>query len=139
MKETQNSVAQWGRDTFGLTPVLRIATRMNIEMAELLLALADYNGLSADDPLRLSLDRNLAQARQIAQLTGRTEGLVDPAQFYNGAAALECADVLVMLLQVADALDSDLWAQMEHKMSVNRGRKWAKDEHGLSQHVSEPA
>lgn len=47
----------------------------------------------------------------------------------------ECADVLVFLMQISEALGGDLIATFNKKMNVNVGRKWAKAKDGSYQHV----
>ena len=39
-QETPESITQWAEQTFGATPVMNVATRMNVEVAELLNAIA---------------------------------------------------------------------------------------------------
>lgn len=50
--ETQDSIAQWGRDTFGPPhSALSVALRMNIEMAELLAGLAPRSRADEEHPV----------------------------------------------------------------------------------------
>lgn len=110
LRDIQTSIAAWGRATFGHgdqpPPVNAIAARMNVETAELL------NGLAAAD-LATGADREaiLAECR------------------------VECADIGIMLVQVADALGCDLEAAIAAKMEVNRARSWARTPSGKVQHV----
>ena len=50
-------------------------------------------------------------------------------------APAECADVLITLYRVADALGADLKTEVDKKMAINRARKWAVDPTGNGQHV----
>lgn len=96
IQDQQTAISQWGRETFPDTPTVRIATRMNVEMAELLEAI------------------QTGDARE---------------------AGLECADVFIMLVQVADGLGQDLAALVAEKMEINRKRSWSRMASGRVQHV----
>lgn len=106
LTQIQHSISQWGRETFGEPDALAIAVRMNCEMAELLVAL-----------------RNMRDAGPEA------------AQQMFEDAGLECADIFIMLVQVADALGVDLEKVAGVKMDINRRREWAKSANGKVQHV----
>lgn len=112
LRAIQQSIAQWGRETFGhpgeVPPPLPIATRMNVEVAELL------NGLAELDKVPL--------------LTREHETM-------TASVAAECADVAIMLVQVADALGVDLEEEIAAKMQINRARAWARGANGKVQHV----
>jgi len=49
----------------------------------------------------------------------------------------ECADILIMLYQVAFVVGFDLHACVDHKMEINRVRKWKIAGDGTGQHVKE--
>lgn len=104
--ETQETIAAWGRETFGEPDALAIGVRMNCEVAELLVAL-----------------RNIRDAGP------------ESAQQMLEDAGLECADIAIMLDQVADALGVDLDKAKTHKMAINRARTWGKTASGKVQHV----
>lgn len=110
----QQSIAQWGRETFGTPgvepPTQKIATRMNVETAELLLALAELRDLPP------GLDHEVQKE----------------------ACADECADVFIMLMQVADGLNIDLGDRVGRKMEINRRRVWGRTSSGKVQHVEPP-
>lgn len=114
LRQLQESIAQWGRETFGRPgvppPPEPIAARMNVEVAELLVGLAE---LPATPPG--------SQERQ-----ERIAALVE-----------ECADIGIMLVQVVDALGGNLEAAMNHKMVKNRARTWERTANGKVQHVEE--
>lgn len=50
-------------------------------------------------------------------------------------ARAECADVLITLYRVAEALGCDLAVEVDRKMEINRKRKWVVDANGHGQHV----
>lgn len=52
-------------------------------------------------------------------------------------AAEEVADVVIVLQRLATRLGIDLWAEVERKMLVNRGRTWKMDGTGHGYHVRE--
>lgn len=112
INEFQADTAAWGAATFGPPNAGQIARRMNVEVAELLISL----DVLADLPGR-GIDRG--EARQ--------------------AAGAECADVFIMLVQVAAALGVDLGAAAEAKMAINRKRRWGRTPGGMVQHVENPA
>lgn len=97
MGETQRTVADWAQATFGAAGSnMRVASRANEEMAELLRALA------SDDA--------------------------------HPKAAEEVADVVIVLLRLADRLDVDLMAEIDRKMTINRARQWERDGTGHGYH-----
>jgi len=100
--ETQQSITAWADETFGpSTSNMRIATRANEEMAELLRA------LSVDDT--------------------------------SPDAAVEIADVVIVLSRLASKLGVDIAAEVDRKMSINRHqRTWVLDGSGHGQHKDKP-
>ena len=49
----------------------------------------------------------------------------------------ECADILITLYQVANTFGFDLHACVDHKMEINRARKWKIAGDGTGQHIKE--
>ena len=49
----------------------------------------------------------------------------------------ECADIYIMLCHVMTTMGYDLHACVDHKMQVNRHRKWELNGDGTGQHVKE--
>ena len=49
----------------------------------------------------------------------------------------ECADILITLYQVATTFGFDLHACVDHKMQINRARKWKLNGDGTGQHIKE--
>ena len=47
----------------------------------------------------------------------------------------ECADVMIILLQVAQTEGFDLLDEVERKMAINVTRKWTKTKNGDFQHA----
>jgi NTP pyrophosphatase (non-canonical NTP hydrolase) len=47
----------------------------------------------------------------------------------------ECADVLITLYQVANTFGFDLHVCVDHKMSINRNRKWKIAGDGTGRHI----
>jgi NTP pyrophosphatase (non-canonical NTP hydrolase) len=96
--ETQESISSWADETFGpARSNIRIATRANEEMSELLKKLA------ADD--------------------------TDPE------APVEAADVVIVLLRLAERMRSDLLDEVDKKMAINRTREWVRDGTGCGYSV----
>jgi NTP pyrophosphatase (non-canonical NTP hydrolase) len=53
-----------------------------------------------------------------------------------GTAAEEAADVVIVLMRLFEYLGTDMWAEVERKMKINRKRVWKKDPDGHGYHVS---
>lgn len=49
--------------------------------------------------------------------------------------ANECADVFIVLCQVAEFVGADLQEAINRKMEKNRNRKWAITGEGVGQHI----
>lgn len=49
----------------------------------------------------------------------------------------ECADIYITMCQVAITLGYNLHACIDHKMEINRHRKWTRKEDGTGYHVKE--
>jgi NTP pyrophosphatase (non-canonical NTP hydrolase) len=49
----------------------------------------------------------------------------------------ECADILITLYQVANVFSFDLHKCVDHKMEINRARKWKIAGDGTGQHIKE--
>jgi NTP pyrophosphatase (non-canonical NTP hydrolase) len=98
MTETQDSITEWARETFGPAHFEQLVARLNEEVAELI-----------------------------------TAALSEKTSWSDVAA--ECADVYIMLAQVASYCYRDLGAAVDLKMKINRARVWATDGKGTGQHV----
>lgn len=105
--ETQESITRWADDTFGPKHPAEVAARMNVEVAELVAGLATVAAVPVAD-----MDQELVQELQ-----------------------KECADVFIMLAQVAEKLNVDLQTVVDYKMRVNRDRTWGRSPTGKMQHV----
>ena len=49
----------------------------------------------------------------------------------------ECADIYIVLCQVMNTIGYDLHSCVDHKMEINRARKWKLNEDGTGQHIKE--
>lgn len=127
MGETQESVAGWMDETFpGVDPDSpRKSIRALEEMVELCLA----SGASFED-IRNAVDRNRKDYR------GRDdhERVPEPDKV-----PAEAADVLIVLYGVAGMRGFDLHAEVDRKMAINRGRRWAVRGDGTGYHVASGA
>ena len=108
--ETQESITRWADDTFGTKHPAEVAARMNVEVAELVAGLATVAAVP---------------------VAGMDQELVHELQ-------KECADVFIMLAQVAEKLNVDLPTVVNYKMDVNRNRAWGRSPTGKMQHVDNP-
>lgn len=74
--------------------------------------------------INTSIDRMLQEVEELK--------LATPEQVEE-----ECADILITLYRVASAIGYDLHACVDHKMQINRGRKWKSNGDGTGQHIKE--
>jgi NTP pyrophosphatase (non-canonical NTP hydrolase) len=125
--ESQRSISEWGQYIFGKAkdPALLVGRALN-EFAELMeLLLPEQTGkkfVEVCDSLRARI---------------RTPNAVFPAsRNLEGELAEEMADVMIVLLQAAEAYDIDLLGAVDAKMKVNRARKWNVTESGIGQHAA---
>lgn len=49
----------------------------------------------------------------------------------------ECADILIVLYQIANIFGFNIHACVDHKMQINRDRKWKIVGDGTGQHIKE--
>lgn len=49
----------------------------------------------------------------------------------------EIADVVIVLMGLADDLNGDLLAEVDRKMAINRARKWKMNGDGMGQHIDD--
>lgn len=110
INETQQSISRWANDTFGPQHPAEVAARMNVEVAELVSGLAGVASVPVEHIERMDPER--------------VRALQD-----------ECADVYIMLAQVAELLNVDLQTAVNIKMGVNRNRIWGRSPSGKMQHV----
>lgn len=163
--ETQQSVSKWARETFGSHATLGIATRANVELAELLSCFSNQADLSA-------VADEIADVQiilwQVAQAVGpelkmhdlRFKFGIHQRDPYRTALSLNrtMAKLMVSLRSLEDGtggrgvvwhlfkaqvelktlaliLGLDLQALVNVKMQTNRNREWTTNEHGRFQHV----
>lgn len=143
-KETQTTIMDWGDKTFDDNgTALMLATRMNVEVAELLQHLIHGNPYLE----RMArMNSEMAEALSSLVLKGgnwnnpmeRPAHLLPITDEAKAKAAGECADNLIVLYQVASRLGVDLHDEVDKKMARNRARTWKKTEGGRYQHATEP-
>lgn len=110
-QENQETITAWAEGAFGPSHPAIIASRMSVEVAELVSGLSLVAHLRVED--------------------------IDPETVH--ALQEEVADVNVMLSQVAEMLQVDIGAVTDYKMSINRKRSWGRTASGHFQHTEEAA
>lgn len=130
--ETQQTITDWVVQTFGQNGPMGRACRMNVEVAELMEKLA-----GTDPHLRRLVKEQVALAERISErhhwLQAQGDERADQVDDVEGAAE-ECADVFIILVQVASALGGSLQVAVDQKMGVNRRRTWSRTPGGRHQH-----
>ena len=58
-------------------------------------------------------------------------------QIDNAKIADECADIYIVMCQVINTMGYNLHSCVDHKMEINRARKWTVNEDGTGQHIKE--
>ena len=104
MTETQESINQWGNETFGYKPWTSAPVRLKhmiAEVGELAEAVANF---------------------QVAN--ERYDG--DGSEPERQECAEEIGDVAILLMSLADALDLQVTDCVDKKMAINRARKWVR-------------
>ncbi|MEQ8829534.1 MAG: hypothetical protein RLW87_06975 [Alphaproteobacteria bacterium] len=92
--ETQQTVADWGWETFGPAPIPHIAARV------------------------------VGEASELIRIATKGVRLEDFTMEQRAAMTLEAADVAIFLMRFADLCHFDLAAAVDEKMAINRTRKW---------------
>ena len=87
---------------------------------------ADHAFGKAPDPARIASRANEEMAELLRHATSNqpSEKLIE-----------EAADVVIVLMRMADVIGEDLAKEIDRKMVVNRGRVWNKDGTGHGYHV----
>ena len=167
--ETQSSISTWASDTFGEPgTLLRVLTRANEEMAELLREITGDGNI--DKVAREAADVLIVLFRVADRSGFRLVEYTPPKEYADDAPALDMArkfavwanlfladamgvkeggftDRLPILLQkvylslhsACSVLGFDLLAEVDAKMAVNRARVWKKDGTGHGYHVRDKA
>jgi len=104
-KENQRTISDWAHDTFGKCSTYAAFLRMDKEYKEL----SDV----MDQFLTWTPEQRAKALDQVAN---------------------ECADILITLYRVADVSSFDLHEAVDHKMKINRARKWKVNSDGTGQH-----
>jgi hypothetical protein len=112
---------------------------MHVEVVELLQELASAT-LHAEmhAEMQVALAALCEQAEKLSEIANRLQeadllGGVHGGP--NSRAGYECADVSIVLVQLASALGVDLQPHVNRKMCINRNRRWKKIDSGRYQHV----
>jgi len=130
--ENQQTITAWGLVTFGRHPAMGMASRMNVEVAELLEKLA-----GPDPQLRRLVLQQIELAEAISKrhhwLQDQGDERADAVTDVPGALE-ECYDVGIVLDQVASILKGNMVIGKTEKMRVNRARTWSRLPGGRHQH-----
>jgi NTP pyrophosphatase (non-canonical NTP hydrolase) len=120
-RESQQSISEWGVHTFGkVADSATLVGRALEEYAELMsLLLPDEIGAKFQE----MVDSLRARIRTPTATVPASHSISD-----------ELADVVVVLMQAAEGYGVDLLGAVDHKMKVNRARKWKTDKLGVGQH-----
>lgn len=105
MKETQQTISEWGIKTFGYPKSREAIVKRMLEECEEL--------------------KNVTFGKDYAG-TYNTPYIAD-----------ECADIYIVMCQVMGVIGEDLHVCVDHKMKINRARKWEIAGDGTGQHVKE--
>jgi len=157
--ETPESISRWAQETFGPTPIMNIATRANVEMAELLQAVLNYDPPEdvaeecADVQIMLrqiyhavSPGRDLVGFCETGSMTGiAVLANVKMSLLVNAIAAGSGPDIIAAAVKDVSGPVASIFkrvspmihleAAIAAKMEINRGRKWARASTGQMQHV----
>ena len=104
-EENQRTISDWALDTFGKCSQYVAYDRTRKEFAELTDLLETFSYLTRE--------QCAAKINDVAN---------------------ECADVLITLYRLADVSGFDLHEAVDHKMKINRARKWKVNPDGTGQH-----
>lgn len=99
---------------------------MSVETQGSVAAWADATFGPSASNMRIAARANEEMAELLRALS------VDDA---NSGAAVEVADVVIVLYRLARNLGVDLHAEVDRKMAINRAREWKLDGSGHGYHV----
>lgn len=94
--ETQDTIAQWGTETFGYAPVPHIAARV------------------------------VGEASELVRIATKAVHLEEYTALQRAEMKLEAADVAIFLMRFAALCDFDLEEAIDEKMAINRTRTWVQ-------------
>ena len=80
-------------------------------------------------PARDPLDLVIRAQQELGELADAVR------QRDHGEAAMETADVMILLYRLAEDLGYDAARSVQEKMAVNRARKWARAGDGTGKHI----
>lgn len=104
--EDQYTISKWAEQTFGQSTAQQILKRLKLEFKELCEKLDAFE----EDDDNIPFDDMLS------------------IQY-------ECADVVIMIVQIVNRLGGDTATLVDRKMQINRQRQWAVADNGHFQHV----
>jgi len=81
-----------------------------------------------------SIKRMLEEVEELKDI--KNVDLFDDPESFNKVSD-ECADIYITMCQVASTFGFDLHACVDHKMEINRARKWKIAGDGTGQHIKE--
>lgn len=107
MVENQKTISEWGTKTFGFPKSIQTI-----------------------------VDRMLKESKELEELMSdkyKNQG----SSYHCDRIADECADIYIVMCQVMNTIGYNLHACVDHKMQINRARKWKIAGDGTGQHVKE--
>lgn len=116
MNETQYTINNWAEETFGPTHPYDVTKRMMTEVKELI---GGFENTTSNKD-KTALGNRWAKTEQRRILIPINEIPNDELDELRE----ECADIAIMLDQVAELLQVNIQDIKNHKMKINRGRRW---------------
>lgn len=107
MHETQKTISDWGIKTFGYPRDIIVI-----------------------------IDRMLKEVEELKYWIDLGESGYNINTVYDKMSD-ECADIYIVMCQVMNTMGFDLHSCVDHKMEINRVRKWKSNEDGTGQHIKE--
>jgi hypothetical protein len=128
-RETTASIAAWQTETFGSATTTWERIDRSDEAMRGAMWLAKTVDLTVSRP---SLSRAIRAAEELAELIRML--VIDDA---DPRAAMEVADVTIVLTGISAALGVEQSEQIDAKMQINRARRWNLTGDGHGQHVED--
>lgn len=107
--------------------LLRESSKSNLYSKQREITQWSDNTFGDKSPIEIATRMNNEVAELLTGLANNPEAINEHAG--------ECADVLIMLVQVAHKLGVDLEAELDKKMVINKDRQWTVLASGKAQHV----
>lgn len=128
-RETTASIAAWQTETFGAATTTWGRIDRSDEAMRGAMWLAKSLDLTVPRP---SLSRAIRAAEELAELIRML--VIDDA---DPDAAMEVADVTIVLAGISAALGVEQSEQIDAKMQINRARRWDLTGDGHGQHIED--